>query len=119
MESEYDSIEDKAVPTTSPDSDSGDHYENLPTVIKQASQVHSDGLTLQSINIQGPTARFDGSFETQNNWHMLQGSLDFAYGPQQCGEESSDYTSLKEIVTEEVPLCEQSSSDNNRFQTDV
>ena len=149
LECEYDSIEDKCpapVASGSPDSDCGDHYENLPTVIRQGSQVQSDGLTLQSINIQGPKARFDGSLESSSaappenshGWDLLQGSLHFAYGPQQSlDDESSDYTSLKEIggglskegatplLAEDImPHSESqhsigSSSETNRLQTDV
>jgi len=117
LESEYDNLEEPNSDSTrappevslSPDSDNGDIYENLPTVIKQGQQVHSDGLTMQSINIQGPKARFDGSFDGSSapnqSWDMLQGSLNFAYGPpasqekeKDPKEDTSDYTSLKELA---------------------
>ncbi|XP_063694482.1 uncharacterized protein LOC134826129 isoform X2 [Bolinopsis microptera] len=159
LESEYDNLEEPNSDSTrappeaslSPDSDNGDIYENLPTVIKQGQQVHSDGLTMQSINIQGPKARFDGSFDGSSapnqSWDMLQGSLNFAYGPptsqekeKDPKEDTSDYTSLKELAPAKpvhpvvpartVSTVKNSGSqhslasasqltDANRFQTDV
>lgn len=153
LESEYDNLEEPNSDSTrappevslSPDSDNGDIYENLPTVIKQGQQVHSDGLTMQSINIQGPKARFDGSFDgtsqpAQQSWDLLQGSLNFAYGPpsNQEKQDTSDYTSLKELAPAKHPVVpartvstvKHSSSqhsiastshqqDPNRYQTDV
>ena len=116
LESDYDNLEDpesRPPPETSlsPDSDNGDIYENLPTVIRQGQQVHSDGLTMQSINIQGPHARFDGSMDSttpsHQSWDLLQGSLNFAYGPpapsKDSSTDSSDYTSLRAVAPTKPP----------------
>ena len=108
---------------------------------------------MQSINIQGPKARFDGSFDgssqPNHSWDLLQGSLNFAYGPptnqekeKDPKEDTSDYTSLKELAPTKpvhpvVPArtvstvksnaaqhcsasaSQQGGADANRFQTDV
>ena len=87
----------------SPDSDNGDIYENIPNVIRQGQQVHSDGLTMQSIAIQG--AADSGRFEEgqQSRWgDMIQSSLSFAYGP---GPDNSEYTSLREVGKDQRPVA--------------
>eukprot|EP00116_Pleurobrachia_bachei_P011435 sb/3471697/ len=107
LENEYDNLDESiGAPRTgdtgcqSPDSDNGDIYENIPNVIRQGQQVHSDGLTMQSIAIQG--AADTGRFEEgqQSRWgDMIQSSLSFAYGP--GPDQSSEYTSLREAGAKE------------------
>ena len=149
LESDFDNIEDTTERnpnnSMSPDSDQGDLYENLPTVIRQGQQLQSDGLTMQSINIHGPQPHFDTASSDlaaqKQSWDLLKGSLNFAYGP--CQKETkvavvnnpdnnnSEYTSLKEVQSQQAtPALSIRSNNpnsragsqqslNERFQTDV